>query len=111
MFAIRIYHVLKKKKQSRNKLSFFRSTQLLLYLFFPHGIINPTLSLSAEIKGFSVQIMAEAHLVLETLEHAPVLDPELAKARDAHQEAREQAHLCGVTLCDLGLQGLDQKLL
>lgn len=55
--------------------------------------------------------MAEAHLVLETLEHAPVLDPELAKARDAHQEAREQAHLCWVTLCDLGLQGLDQKLL
>lgn len=55
--------------------------------------------------------MAEAHLVLETLEHAPVLNPELAKARDAHQEAREQAHLCGVTLCDLGLQGLDQKLL
>lgn len=100
-----------KRKTSRDKLSFFRSTQLLLNLFFSHGIINPTLSLSAEIKGFSVQIMTEAHLVLETLEHAPVLNPELAKARDAHQEAREQAHLCGVTLCNLGLQGLDQKLL
>lgn len=68
-------------------------------------------SISAEIKRFSVQIVTEAHLVLEALQHAPMLHPQLPEARDAHQEPREQAHLRGVALGYLGLQGLDQQLL
>ena len=49
------------------------------------GIEVSSVYLRNEVKGLCVQVVVEAHLPFERLEHAPVLDAEFAQAGDAHE--------------------------